>query len=446
MTASTDIIRYAYDLLYLIRDHLGDIPVVIGGLHASARPAEVVAHGFDVAVIGPAECRVSRIVEAASSRNWTMLEQIGGVAFRDQNSGVRVVSLTDQENGLNMDDLLPVDFSSFSHEHYYKGPNDIWRFGIMLVGRGCPGQCTYCSQFQFGRKVRVSSVNKIIEDMVSRKKRYGVTEFAFWDDTIFWNKTFVTSLCEGIIACPELKGTTWVCNGRANVESPELLGLMKKSGCRGVVLGVENANPETLKKIKKGLTLEMMVRGIDAFVLAGIPIKVNLMNGFPWDTAETIKVNHEFAKALVKKGVAFTAGDTVYAYPGTELYEEVSSKGYTICNWWLRDSFYHSTYKKERRGKVPYYTTLVPQFEKVPRNDFYGVYKNLQTWNAINNLLKFSYSQILKRAPFRSLGPFVIIVVVLGKLLFKISPVFEERFWKGTLILALSVKKIFRDK
>lgn len=379
VTTTTERVRFAYHLLYLLKNNFKEIPIIVGGPHASSTPIEMVSHGFDIAVAGYAEKRITKIIGVAFSNK--DLESVSGIAYRDRTGGIRWIPLDNEEDDFDIDSLLPVDFSSFDMKDYTRRKDDSYRLGLLLAGRGCPGRCTYCSQVIFGRKIKMSSANKIIEDMVNRRKQFGVTEFYFYDDTLLRDKSTVDQLCELILANDEVSKITWGCNARPNILDKQLLRKMKEAGCRSITLGVENGNPETLTRVRKGILLETMLQSIDAIVASGISVQVNLMNGFPWDNAESARINRALVEKLINKGVSrISPTHTVFPYPGTELYDQTLGKGYEVYNWWLRDDFFErlnskSLYSDYNTG--PYYRKFVPSHPRIDsREDFYGVYKN----------------------------------------------------------------------
>jgi anaerobic magnesium-protoporphyrin IX monomethyl ester cyclase len=93
---------------------------------------------------------------------------------------------------------------------------------------------------------------------------------------------------------------------------------MKKSGCKMIRFGVESGSQEVLNKIKKGLTLEQIEKGIAMAKKHGIQALGGFMFGFPYDSKETIAQTINFAKKLSPDQVQFSIN---MCYPGTALYE-----------------------------------------------------------------------------------------------------------------------------
>jgi anaerobic magnesium-protoporphyrin IX monomethyl ester cyclase len=341
VTATTERVKFAYNLLFMLKNNMPDLPVIVGGPHATIRAVEMVAHGFDVAVVGPAEKRIVGLTEALGNKDLESLKKIPGIALNTGAAGIIFSPLAGFEDDFDLDSLLPVDFSCFEEKDYLRSHKDRYRYGALFVGRGCPGRCIYCDRSVFQRKLKIASPDKIVADMISRRNKYHVNEYFFLDDTLLWAKRALSELCMRMISCSELSGITWGCNARPNLVERDLLSLMKQAGCSQIILGVETGDQTTLTLIKKGISLEAMLACIDAILSAGIKVKVNLMNGFPWDNLNTLKAQIDLVEVLKGKGVSsISAGSTVFPYPGTEIFEMFSGKGYNLYNWWLRDDIF----------------------------------------------------------------------------------------------------------
>jgi len=75
--------------------------------------------------------------------------------------------------------------------------------------------------------------------------------FFFDDDTFAWAKNRTIAVCEKL---KPLK-TTWSCTSRVHTDY-ETLKAMKEAGCRLLIVGFESGDPQILKNIKKGATVE----------------------------------------------------------------------------------------------------------------------------------------------------------------------------------------------
>lgn len=95
---------------------------------------------------------------------------------------------------------------------------------------------------------------------------------------------------------------------------------MKESGCTRVFYGCESGNPEILKKIKKGVTLEQVKKAVETSNKVGMENAVTFIIGHPEETYEKAMDTINFAKTLPASFVVFY---NLTPYPGTELFEWV---------------------------------------------------------------------------------------------------------------------------
>ena len=89
-----------------------------------------------------------------------------------------------------------------------------------------------------------------------RSKRFPhLKEIFFDDDTFNYQKARTIELCSKL---KPLK-FTWSCTSRVTTDY-DTLKAMKEAGCRLLIVGYESGDPQILKNIKKGATIEMAQR------------------------------------------------------------------------------------------------------------------------------------------------------------------------------------------
>jgi radical SAM superfamily enzyme YgiQ (UPF0313 family) len=98
----------------------------------------------------------------------------------------------------------------------------------------------------------------------------------------------------------------------------ETLKAMADSGARLLVVGFESGDPQVLKNIKKGLTVEAARKFAKNCRKLGIVIHGDFIIGLPGETPETIQRTIDFAKELDTETIQVSIA---HAYPGTEMYD-----------------------------------------------------------------------------------------------------------------------------
>lgn len=298
--------------------------IVAGGPHITLDAENFLRENaeFDIAVLHEAEDAFPEIVRAASSGGKPKLAAVKGIVFR---SGGKLVRTKPREFRDNLDSIAFPDYSCFDSM-----PQAMREYPL-VTSRGCPYQCTYCSVGKIiGKKFRTRSPQNVVAELEHAVLKYGITRFSVLDDdfTLLMDraKEFCRLLIEKNLA---LK---WACpNGiRADRLDPELVGLMKKSGCDYVAVGIESAHPEVFAAIKKGETLETVRGAIKMLKEAGISVTGYFIVGLPHSTFERDLRSLDFARSA---GLDHASWGLLVPYPGTEVWEWVGKNGKVLRDW-----------------------------------------------------------------------------------------------------------------
>jgi radical SAM superfamily enzyme YgiQ (UPF0313 family) len=171
---------------------------------------------------------------------------------------------------------------------------------------------------------RPRSNEAIIEEIRFLKNRFGITYIAFSDELLMTSRERTVSICEDLIR--NNLNIKWDCNGRLNFAVPEVLNVMKRSGCVFINYGIEAMDDEVLKNMRKKLTVEQIIKGIEATLKAGISPGYNIIFGNIGDNRDTLNKGVEF---LLKydDGAQMRTIRPVTPYPGCPLYYEAIEKG-----------------------------------------------------------------------------------------------------------------------
>src|SRR6202044_3984983 len=173
------------------------------------------------------------------------------------------------------------------------------------TARGCPALCTFClwPQTLSGHAWRVRSVDNVAREFRQAHKMFPqAKEFFFDDDTFNIRKDRVLALCK------EFKpvGFQWSCTARVHSDY-ETLKAMADGGARLLIVGFESGDPQILKNIKKGATIEMGRTFVQNCKKVGIRVHGDFIVGLPGETIQVSMAN---------------------AYPGTALYDQGMKEGF----------------------------------------------------------------------------------------------------------------------
>lgn len=197
------------------------------------------------------------------------------------------------------------------------------------TARGCPGECIFCSSKSFwGKKVYMRSAKSIFDEVMHLHNKFDTLIFYITDDT------FTASYKRAVQFCEMIKETgikfVWGCESRADVINEDLMKIMTEAGCKKLQIGLESADNEILRKIKKNVSIEQIENGVKLANKYGLHITASYIVGHAYDTHETINNTINFAKKIQREYGAHVVGSVNTPFPGTEQYEKREELGIKI--------------------------------------------------------------------------------------------------------------------
>jgi radical SAM superfamily enzyme YgiQ (UPF0313 family) len=322
ITATTPLIDNGLKIAKKCRRLFPNAKIVFGGVHPTVLPEEVLKEEcVDFVVRGEGEETTKELLQGKdASKIMGLSYKIAGEIFHNP----------DRSLINNLDSIPPPAYHLLPMKKYYPAVGSYKRLPAMSIfaTRGCPGKCTFCYRI-FDDRVRSRSAGKIIEEVKLLQKDYGVKEICFYDDTFTINREIVAEFCSTIIS--EGLDLYWSCFTRIDCVGEEMLRLMKKAGCHLILFGVESADQQILKNIKKNINLDKVKEVMRAARRIGVETRASYMFGNPGETEETIKKTMKFAKELDTDEVQFNIATP---YPGTEFFDWVKKNGYLISTNW----------------------------------------------------------------------------------------------------------------
>lgn len=306
--------------------------VIAGGNHPSIMPEECLRNGADLVFRGEAELSIDDFCSWFANKKLEEKNKLRGVSYIENISTVHNPS---PPRIIDLDNIGGIDFESVDINKFKTANGSVKGLNIISCGRGCPFQCSFCSHSAW-YKYASRSADSIINEMIDVNKRYGITNFWLSDETFTVNKPRMYEFCKKFKEAN--LSFTWMMGTRVDCVDEELLKVMKEAGLAQITYGVESADNETLKKIRKGYTAEKAYDIIIKTAKAGIPMYVNLMTGFPWETPVHVKKNIDFINKISKYVNCFQLYGAVIPYPDTPIYEEYrEQEGFT--DFWLKEKF-----------------------------------------------------------------------------------------------------------
>lgn len=290
---------------YAIADRLraGGVKVAMGGLHVSVRPDEAARHA-DYVIIGEGENVWPAVVEAAAS-----------------NAPPR---------RFDSKDFSPVDAAQLPVPRYDLLADRPYNRFTVQTSRGCPWRCDFCaSNVMLGRRYRKRPVDDVIRDIraIERVREHPFIEFA--DDNTFVDKQWGRELCRAMIPL-KLK---WFTETDITVaDDVELRDLMRESGCRQVLIGLESPAASPLAGVEmradaKAQWAPRYLERLRTIQRHGITVNGCFILGLDGHTPEIFEQVLDFAMEAPLFEVQITV---LTAFPGTPLYDRFLREGRII--------------------------------------------------------------------------------------------------------------------
>jgi radical SAM superfamily enzyme YgiQ (UPF0313 family) len=364
-----------------------DVPVFVGGHHASLSPEDFYGPTIDGVVIGEGERATADLVRAWE--NGEDLQTLPGLAL-NQASGVYYTperSLTP-----NLDELpIPArHLTNRYRQHYHLGFQK--PFSIMETARGCPYRCDFCSVWKFFQgKCRMKSPERAFHEIKSIREKY----IFLADDNFLLSVPRAKRIAELLIENRVRKRFSFQARSDAIVEHPEVIPLLRQAGFWKVFIGFEKIDEEAMGALNKHNSVRNNEEALKILRAHGMEI----IAAFIIDPSFQVKDFRRLRQYILDRKLYSPSLTILTPLPGTELFARVKEKLVTT-NYELFD----------------YVHAVLPTRLKLPDfyNEFTELYKAGYAWSQIGwegvaailrNTFSLSHLIAMKRAAWASVEP-----------------------------------------
>ena len=300
--------------------------LVVGGHHPSYHPQIVPEIGLSWGVMWDGEESFPALCKALLRGQGNPEAVPGVVAFRGGRTTVNDHRLTPDL------DALPRPARHLIDNSAYFNPMSSETISSLIVARGCPYTCSFCSGATQTSKLsmRYRHVDGVLEELREIRDVYGVQYVEFVDETFTLNRRLVMELCDAM----EGMGLKWGCQTRADVVDAEVLRRMGEAGCDKVAYGID-ASTERVRMAVAGKRIpdEVFRNAFRWSREAGIKSVANIIFGFPgerpYEAYRTLSLVKSFEPT-------FANFQPLYIYPATEIYERALDEGKIDRGFWTR--------------------------------------------------------------------------------------------------------------
>ena len=320
LTCLTNTYQFSIHLAKIIKKTNPRAFIVFGGPHVSFLYKSILEKEQVVDYICVSESeesflRLSELLIRSQTKNQISkeinrkLQSIKGIAYRDSK---RNVLFTGYPKTIQLETLpLPARYK-LSQENYY------YRVANIIVNRGCPNECSFCSRQNFFQDVRIRSIKSILTEIrdILALQSY---EYINFYDNININKKFFHDFCYMFIQ--NQMDVPWGCELRVDAIKREDAMLLNKAGCQLIATGIESASKEVLEKNFKYQDPALVLKGLNHLKSQDIAVQCYFVLGLPGETKATFYKTKDYIKGLPLDQEDRLEYFAATPYPGSKLWE-----------------------------------------------------------------------------------------------------------------------------
>ena len=238
--------------------------------------------------------------------------------LRDFASG-RMKNIYHQSPTMSLDNMPFPKRELFDKHHFLTQ-------AVFEATRSCAHDCEFCvAPAAWGRKQYQKPIDWVIEDI----RRVGQKRIIFIDLNLVSDKTYAKELFRRLVP----HNLNWF--GLSTVliaHDQELMELLARSGCKGLLLGLETISQQSLKDANKRFNESVDYKKlIDDLHHLGISIQGCFVFGLDHDTPDVFDKTVEFA---IDAGIDLPRFAVLTPFPGTPLHHRLEAEERILTRDW----------------------------------------------------------------------------------------------------------------
>jgi len=310
--------KFIVSIAKYIKERYPRIFLLIGGPHVSLNPQETISDAFDALCVSEGEYPTLELVNQL--QNNRVPSNIPNLWIKHGGE----VEKNPTRQFLQDIDSLPFP----DREIWQEWIADLQGRYAVLLGRGCPFQCSYCCnhvlrKLASGRYVRLRSPDNILEEIREIVANHSTVKEIYLEvESIGIDKNFVVELCSKLERFNSNLDTPLFFGANVrltpNIDFESIFVSFKKANFRYVNIGVESGSERVRRQIlRRNYTNQDIINAVVTARKYGLKIQFYNLIGIPGETIkdfkETIKINRKCLPERYFIGIFFP-------YPGTDLY------------------------------------------------------------------------------------------------------------------------------
>jgi len=301
--------QFCFDLMRLTKQLDPTIFTVAGGPHASFTAGRMLSKCLEIDLVAHREAEETLAAVVECLEKGGVLADIAGISVRGH--GGQLVTTPFQRLRTPIDSL-PFPARDLLADDYYAK----YQATGVITARGCAYKCDFCVSPVYFKGVRQRDLSLVAIELRQMMRQRGIRHVRFYDDVFAYN----TSKLQRIVQHIAPLGLSYDCYIRVDTTTPQMLELLKASGCSQVRFGVETGN-ERARSLRKGgrtVSFEKHVEVVEKCRELGIESQASYIFGFPDESRDDMLETIEFADRLNTDTVGFYK---LTPYPGTVYWD-----------------------------------------------------------------------------------------------------------------------------
>ncbi|MGD2039817.1 MAG: radical SAM protein [Anaerolineae bacterium] len=321
MTVFTPFVPEIARAVQIARRAVPGAVIVLGGPHVTFTAEETLQTMPEADIVARGEGDQIIVDLAQAVDTGAGIEDIPGLSYRRGGTVVHnpaAPPLDISQSPLPAFHLMPMERYHFAS---LGGP-----FATVVASRGCPFQCSFCSEWPFwGGGWRPHDPEAVIEQVDILVNRYQRRNIWFGDDCFNVSGDHIAAICQGIL--DRDIDVNWYYQGRADmvVKHRELLPLMRRAGNRMVQIGIEASNDEQRDALNKQLATDTVREAVRLLRQHDIVCQGMQIVGLPDDTPSTFEQKVRLVNEL---DVDFPVFLVYTLFPGAPDYDRAVEQGW----------------------------------------------------------------------------------------------------------------------
>src|SRR5262244_294706 len=259
-----------------------NIPVIVGGSHASAIPESLLSStNIDYVIRGEGEKGLVEFLRYL--RGQKRIEDVPNLIYKRDNE----IVLNQPGDNYPIDELPFPDLSDLSPPSYTLAGKPMT---FMITSRSCPHRCSFCSvHTTFGHYYRRRSLENVLAEIELRYQQ-GFRVIDFEDDNLTYYKSTFKELCRRLVArFPRGEMELVAMNGISYLSlDEELLELMFRAGFSHLNLALVSSDKTVRETTKRPHTLESYLKVVDKAHQLGFKVVSYQILGLPNESLDSM--------------------------------------------------------------------------------------------------------------------------------------------------------------